>query len=96
MEVAIRFGGMGVKCIYLVHSPKVKKIELVTKGSGCFKSSIKNGWHKFNKATLTSPKIRKRVMKNRLQGRRRKATAGKQTSAIKFDTIINDNVRRLV
>lgn len=26
LELAIRFGGMSLKCIYLVHSPKVKKI----------------------------------------------------------------------
>lgn len=26
LELAIRFGGMSLKCIYLVHSPKVKKV----------------------------------------------------------------------
>lgn len=42
MELAIRFGGMSLKCIYLIHSPKVKKIELVSKGSGCFAGNMKH------------------------------------------------------
>lgn len=41
IELAIRFGGMSLKCVYLVNSPKVKKIEMVGRGSGCFKSSLK-------------------------------------------------------
>jgi len=44
LELAIRFGGMTLKCIYLVHSPRVKKIDLVSRGSGCFKASLKPGW----------------------------------------------------
>ena len=44
IELAIRFGGMPIKCIFPVNSPKVKKIELVSRGSGCFKANLKNGW----------------------------------------------------
>lgn len=97
IEVAIRFGGMPLRCIYLVHSPKVKKIELIGKGSGCFKSSLKYNWHRMGKTQLTTPKIRKRVMKPRGFGRRKKSSKKHpQMSAVKFDKITSDNVRKLV
>lgn len=70
MELAIRFGGMTIKCIYLIHSPKVKKIELIGRGSGCFNSSLKFGWKKLNRTQLTTPKLLKRVFKSRLQARK--------------------------
>lgn len=97
LELAIRFGGMSLKCIYLVNSPKVKKIELVGRGSGCFQANLKNGWDKMKKAQLTAPKIKKRVMKARAQGgRKKKAASKKQTNAVKYDTIETDTVKRLI
>lgn len=96
MELGIRFGGMAIKCIYLIHSPRVKKIELVGRGSGCFNSNLKHGWHKFNKQQLTTPKIRKRVMKPRLQSRKKKGVGKKQAKSIKYDKIVTDNVKRLI
>jgi hypothetical protein len=88
---------MPLRCIYLVHSPKVKKIELVGKGSGCFKGSLKYNWHKMSKKQLTTPKIRKRVMKTRGTGRRKKNNKkGPQLSAVKFDKVNSDNVRKLI
>ncbi len=95
LEVAIRFGGMSIKCIYLVNSPKLKKIELVAKGSGCFKSSLKPDWQKLGKTELTSPKIRKRVMKSRTLIKKKK-TAHKQKTSIKYDEIVTDNVKTLI
>lgn len=96
LELAIRFGGMTLKCIYLVHSPKVKKIELVGRGSGCFQANIKHDWQKLNKTQLTSPKIRKRVMKPRTIGRKKKSVTRKQGSSVKYDEIVTDNVKRLI
>lgn len=96
LELGIRFGGMSLKCIYLIHSPKVKKIELISRGSGCFRGSLKDGWKKLNKQQLTTPLIRKRVMKPRQQGRKKKTVAKKQATSIKYDEIVTDNVRRLV
>jgi hypothetical protein len=87
---------MSLKCIYLVHSPKVRKIDLVSRGSGCFRGNLKNEWKKFYKTELTTPMIRKRVMKPRHQGRKKKAVAKKQSTSIKYDEIHTDNVRRLV
>ena len=87
MEVAIRFGGMSLKCIYLVNSPKVKKIELVSKGSGCFKSSLKTDWQKLGKTELTNPKIRKRVMKSRTvnKKKKKKTAVRRQGASVKYD-----------
>ena len=97
LEVAIRFGGMSIKCIYLVNSPKVKKIELVGRGSGCFKANLKHDWQKLKKYQLLSPKIKKRVMKARGSGqKKKKAERRERTSSIKYDKIETDNVRRLV
>jgi len=97
LELAIRFGGMPIKCIYLVHSPKVKKIEIVGKGSGCFKANIKHNWHKFGKTQLTTPRIKKGVMKSRTGGRRKKvASTRKQKASVKYDEIVTDTVKRLV
>ena len=97
IDVAIRFGGMALRCIYLVHSPRVRKIELVGRGSGCFKGNLKPGWQKFNKHQLTTPRIKKRVMKPRLgAGKRKKQTGRKRPGSVKFDEITSDNVRRLI
>lgn len=86
-----------MKCIYLVNSPKVKKIELVARGSGCFRANLKNGWDKMKKVQLTTPRIKKRVMKARGQGgRKKKVTNKKQTNAVKYDTIETDTVKRLI
>jgi hypothetical protein len=87
LEVAIRFGGMSLKCIYLVNSPKVKKIELVSKGSGCFKSSLKTDWQKLGKTELTNPKIRKRVMKSRTvnKKKKKKTAVRRQGASVKYD-----------
>jgi hypothetical protein len=57
---------------------------------------LKNNWKKLNKTQLTTPKIRKRVMKPRLQGRKKKASTKKQSTSVKYDEIHTDNVRRLV
>ena len=97
IELAIRFGGMSIKCIYLVHSPKVKKIELVGRGSGCFRDNLKHEWHKLKKNQLTSPKIKKRVMKARGSGSKKgKSAQRKRTAGVKYDQIVTDNVRKLV
>ena len=96
IELAIRFGGMSVKCIYLVNSPKVKKIELVGRGSGCFRANLKNEWHKLKKNQLTTPKIKKRVMKARAGGKKGKTVQKKKTAGVKYDQIVTDNVRKLV
>lgn len=86
-----------MKCIYLVNSPKVKKIELVGRGSGCFRANLKTDWQKLKKVHLTSPKIKKRVMKARGQGGRKKKTVHrKQPNAVKFDKIETDTVKRLI
>jgi hypothetical protein len=87
---------MSIKCIYLIHSPKVKKIDLVSRGSGCFKGNLKFGWRKLKKSQLTTPRIQRRVMKPRHQGRKKKVATKKQTTSIKYDEIVTDNVRRLV
>ena len=87
IEVAIRFGGMSLKCIYLVNSPKVKKIELVAKGSGCFKSSLKPDWQKLGKTELSTPKIRKRVMKSRTVNKKKKTAVRRQGTSVKYDEI---------
>lgn len=86
IEVAIRFGGMSLKCIYLVHSPRVKKIELVSRGSGCFRGNLRNKWYKMHKSQLTVPKIKKRVMKPRsMGGSKKKQVVKKRGGAVKYD-----------
>ena len=76
---------MPLKCIFPVNSPKVKKIELVSRGSGCFQSNLKHGWDKMNKVQLTTPKIKKRVMKTRMQGRKKKAGTARKGASVKYD-----------
>ena len=87
---------MSLKCIYLVNSPKVKKIELIGRGSGCFKANLKNGWDKLKKNQLLSPKIKKRVMKRRGASISKKKSAGPTKTTMKYDKIATDSVRRLV
>ena len=94
LEVAIRFGGMSIKAVYLIHSPKVVKIELISKGSGNFRSNLKHKWRKLGKNELLNPKIRNRVMKLRKGALRRKKTQA--LSSIKFDKIESDNIKKVL
>ncbi len=45
----IRLGGMNLKAVYLINSPKVRSIKLIGRGSGTFRSNIKNGWQKLKR-----------------------------------------------
>lgn len=83
LEVAIRFGGMSLKAIYMINCPRVKNIQLVSKGSGNFRSNIKHDWKSLSKQQLLNPRIRKRVIKLRTSSQRRKKA--KIIPAIKFD-----------
>lgn len=94
LEVAIRLGGMNIKAIYLIHSPKVKNIKIISRGSGNFRSNLKFGWRKLGKTEIAKPKIRNRVMKLR-EGTRKKLKTHRFT-AMKFDEIKSDNVKRIV
>jgi hypothetical protein len=80
----MRFGGMPLKAIYLIHAPSVKNIQLISRGSGCFASNLKNNWEKFNKLELTTAKIKKGVMKNR-QDMYKKREEKKSKGSVKFD-----------
>ena len=94
LEVAIRLGGMNIKAIYLIHSPKVKNIKIISRGSGNFRSNLKFGWKKLGKTTIAKPRIRNRVMKLR-EGSRKKTKSFKST-AMKFDQVRSDNVKRII
>lgn len=47
--MVVRLGGMNIKAVYLVHSPKIKKITLVSPGSGNFRANLKHNWQKIGK-----------------------------------------------
>ena len=49
-----------------------------------------------NKVQLTTPKIKKRVMKGRMQGRKRKTVSGKKSAGVKYDKVATDSVKRLI
>ena len=94
LEVAIRLGGMNIKAIYLIHSPKVKGIKIVSMGSGNFRANLKNRWGKLGKTEIARARIRNRVMKLR-EGGRRKVKSRKFT-AMEFNQIKSDNVKRII
>lgn len=85
---------MSIRSIYLIHSPRIRNIKLVSKGSGNFKANLKHNWQKLNKAQLTHPKIKKGVMKSREGGARKPKKAPK--SGINYDKIESDNVKRIL
>lgn len=78
-------GGMNIKGLYLVNSPKIKNIKLVSKGSGNFRSNMKHNWQKTTKIDANRPRIRNRVMKNRLDQRVKKKVKGK--TSIIYDKV---------
>ena len=49
-----------------------------------------------NKTTLTTPRIKKRMMNARNQGKKKKAGVKRTSSAVKYDQIMDDSVKRLV
>ena len=61
----IRLGGMNIKAIYLVHSPKVKNIKLISRGSGDLRANLKSKWMTMSKTQVQKPLIRNRVVKLR-------------------------------
>ena len=85
---------MNIKAVYLIHSPKVKDIKIVSKGSGNFRSNLKHNWKKLGKTDMAKARIRNRVMKLREGGRRK--VKGRSFSAMEFGKIESDNVKRIV
>ena len=85
---------MNLKSIYLIHSPKVVNIKLISKSSGNFRSNLKNNWMTMPKTQVAKPLIRNRVMKLREGAKRRvkKTKAG----AIEYDVIKSDNVKTIL
>lgn len=56
---------MNIKAIYLVHSPKVKNIKLISRGSGDLRANLKSKWMTMSKTQVQKPLIRNRVVKLR-------------------------------
>jgi len=90
----VRLGGVNIKGIYLIHSPKVKNIVLVSKGSGNFRASLKHNWQRMSKIDAAKPKIRNRVMKNRTGKKLKEKSKIKRT--MEYDKIKSDNVKRII
>lgn len=85
---------MNIKSIYLIHSPKVKNIKLISKGSGNFRANLKTKWITMPKNQVHKPLIRNRVMKlRRGEGRRVKKP---RPGSISFDRIMSDNVKNII
>lgn len=87
-------GGMNIKGLYLIHSPKIKNIKIVSRGSGNFKSNIKHNWRRTGKGQIARPRIRNRVMKSRLLTKLKPKP--KRGSEMEYDKIVSDNVKRIV
>lgn len=47
--MVVRLGGMNIKAVYLVHSPRIKKIAIVSQGSGNFRANLKHNWQNIGK-----------------------------------------------
>lgn len=94
LEVVIRLGGMNIKAIYMIHSPKVKNIQVLSRGSGNLRNNLKQNWLKMNKDQVTKPRIRNRVMKNRTGLRVKEKKRG--ISTVSYDQIQTDNVKRII
>jgi ribosomal protein L19 len=61
LKVIVRLAGISIRAHYPIHSPKIKNIDLVSKGSGTLRSHITYMWDasKLTKSSVTTP-IRKR------------------------------------
>jgi ribosomal protein L19 len=92
--VVVRLAGMNIKAMYLIHSPKVKKIALVGKGSGNFRGNLKHRWRKITKTNVVRPKIRNRVMKSRTGIKAKPKTKG--NLGMEYDKVKSDNVKRII
>lgn len=90
----VRLGGVNIKGSYLIHSPKIKDIKLISKGSGNFKGNMRFGWRKIGKKEALKPRIRNRVMKNRTNMRRKKLK--KRINTMEYDKVKSDNVKRII
>lgn len=92
--MVVRMGGMNIKGMYLIHSPKIKNIKIVSRGSGNLRASLKYNWRKMGKNEVSRPRIRNRVMKSRLLTKLKPKQ--KKGGDMDYDKIGSDNVKRIV
>lgn len=65
LECVIRLAGVNIRGQFLIHSPMVRNIKLLSKGSGNLKANIKFSWRYMNRKKISNPIIIRRVMKVR-------------------------------
>jgi hypothetical protein len=92
--MVVRLGGMNIKCIYMIHSPKIKNVKLVSRGSGNFRSNLKHNWQKMRKGESIRPLLRNGVMKKRTKSKKR--VGPKMSIFMEYDQIKSDNVKRIL
>lgn len=94
LEVLIRLGGMNIKAMYLIHSPKVKNIKLISRGSGNLRGNLKGNWMTMPKGRTQKPIIRNRVIKLR-RGEKRRVKV-RRIGAVQYDKTKSDNVKAIL
>lgn len=85
---------MNIKASYMIHSPKVKNIQVVSKGSGNLRNNLKQNWIRMNKDDATKARIRNRVMKSRTGTKIRQKK--RVIPVVNYDNIQSDNVKRII
>lgn len=95
LVLAIRIAGVNVQAHYLIHSPKVKNIEIAARGSGNLKSRLYFLWDRgyFTKSFIQQPWKGKA---NKPRKDEAKKVTTKKSGTLKMDHTEDDSVRKIL
>ena len=88
MVVIVRLAGINIQAHYPIHSPKIKNIDLVSRGSGTYKSRM---YYLFNSAKMTKTGV-VTPMRNKSNSKRKDDIFQESTQNVKIKNLISDDV----
>jgi hypothetical protein len=93
LKVAIRVAGVNVQAHYLLNSPKIKNVEIVSKGTGNHKSYLKYLWTRglFTKSFINNS-LKRGEMKKR--GDEIRSNILSNSGSLYIDKIEDDSTKR--
>lgn len=88
MVVIIRLGGINIQSHYPIHSPKIRNIEIISRGSGTLKSRMYYLWDSGN---MTKNAVNTAI-KNKSSSRRKDDYGFEASQSHKIKNLVTDQV----
>lgn len=88
LVVILRLAGINIQAHYPIHSPKIKNIDLISKGSGTYKSRM---YYLFESGDITKTSVTT-PMRNKSNSRRKDDAYSEGGQSTKIKNLIEDEV----